>query len=405
MSISQIAREIREPATLRLTEAARLLRERGEPVIHLGAGEPKSKAPIDAILSSAAQLQSAEVRYTPTEGIPPLVKAIIRYMEENYGKVVSPEQVMVFTGAKQAIYSLMVAILNPQDEVVIAAPHWVSYPEITKMVYGKPVVIVPEDGGFIPTFKEFTEACSSYTKAIMINSPNNPSGAVYPAELIAELVEFCERKGIYLIMDDIYHRLTFDGVRSPNAYEYTTKDIDDSRVIVVNGVSKAYAMTGFRIGWTVASRKLTRAMVNIAAQNFSCPSVIDQTAAAGALTGVQTGVESLRLMLENNRNVMVNELQAFTGVKLTKPMGTFYCFPDFSAYSRDSIKLSELLLEKALVVTVPGVEFGFEGYLRLSFCGSVKDITEGIARIKWVLDPDSPNEIFIGDRKLKRDWL
>ncbi len=145
-------------------------------------------------------------------------------------------------------------------------------------------------------------------------------------------------------------------------------------------------------------------MRNVIAQNTSCPPVLMQEAAAGALMGVQTGVESLRLMLQNNRDVMINELRAFTGVHVNVPDGTFYCLPDFSAYDKNSIALSKFILEKALVVTVPGKEFGMEGHLRLSYCGSIKEITEGVARIKWALDPDSPNEIFIGDRKLRRDW-
>ena len=145
-------------------------------------------------------------------------------------------------------------------------------------------------------------------------------------------------------------------------------------------------------------------MVNVAAQNTSCPSVVLQAAAEGALNGVQSHVEALRLTLENNRNIMLNELRAFSGIKIIPPDGTFYCLPDFSAYEKDSVKLAEFLLEKALVVTVPGNEFGMPGHLRLSYCGTVKDITQGIARIKWALDPEAPNEIYIGDRKLRRDW-
>jgi aspartate aminotransferase len=218
------------------------------------------------------------------------------------------------------------------------------------------------------------------------------------------MVEFCEAKQIYLIMDDIYQKLIFDGRRPVSCYDYVKDDSDNSRLIVLNGVSKMYAMTGVRIGWSIANQKVNRALINIAAQNTSCPSVVLQTAAAGALDGVQTGVESLRQTLENNRNVMINELTAFTGIRVVKPGGTFYCLPDFRAYSKDSAQLCRFLLEKALVVTVPGVEFGMEGHLRISYCGSIKEITEGIRRIKWALDPESPNEIYIGDRKLRRDW-
>lgn len=404
MSISQIAREIKESPTLAMNEAARLLKEKGEAVIHLGAGEPKTKVPIDAILSSAAKLTSAEVRYTPTEGIPALIKGIIRYTEDNYNKIVGPKNILVSNGAKHSLYNLMMTLINPQDEVIILAPYWVSYPEIVKMVYGIPVIVTPEDGRFHPRMEDIVQKVSSYTKVIIVNSPNNPSGVAYSEDFIREMVEFCEKKGIYLIMDDIYHKLVFDGKTAPSCYKFSKDDSDSSRLIVINGVSKLYAMTGFRVGWTIANRKIIEAMINVQGQNSTCVSVVLQAAAAGALNGIQSGVDSLRLTLQNNRDVMVNELKAFTGVKIIKPDGTFYCLPDFRAYEKDSVKLAKFLLEKAMVVTVPGKEFGMEGHLRLSYCGTIKEIMEGVARIKWALDPESPNEIYIGDRKMRRDW-
>ena len=405
MSISQLARSIAESPTLKLNEEARILREKGEAVIHLGAGEPKSKAPIEALRTAAAQLNTGDVRYTPTDGIPELKKAVIRYMEENYNKVVGPEHVICSGGAKQALSVLLTTIINPQDEVIIPAPYWVSYPEMVKMVYGVPVTVKSEDGRFHPRIQDITAAMSSYTKAVIINSPNNPSGCVYSEDFIGEIVELCEKKGLYLIMDDIYHKLIFDGKAFTPCYKFAKDQTENSRLIVINGVSKLYAMTGFRIGWTVANKKIVEIMNNVQAQTTSCPSTISQIASVGALTGVQSGVESLRLTLQNNLDVMYQELKAFSGVHIEKPQGTFYCLPDFSAYNKNSVELSQMLLKKVRVVTVPGKEFGMEGHLRMSYCGSIKDITEGVARIKWALDPDSPNEIFIGDRKLVRDWL
>ena len=405
MSISRLARSIPASPTLALNEEARILRERGEAVINMGIGEPKNKAPITAILSSASKLTSGDVKYTPPDGTPSLKKAIIRYTEENYNRVIAPQHVIVSAGAKQSLFNIFYSILNPQDEVIVLAPYWVSYPEIIKMVYGIPVIVTPEDGTFVPRFDEIEQAVSSYTKAIILNSPNNPSGAVFPPELVQQIVEFCERKKIYLIMDDIYHKLVFDGKRAAPAYEFSNLDIDDSMIIVVNGVSKLYGMTGFRIGWVVANRKLVEVMTNVSAQTASCTSVVLQAAAEGALTGMQSIVENLRLGFQNNRGIIVNELRAFTGVKTIPPDGTFYVLPDFRFYKQDSVELSRFLLRKALVVTVPGREFGMEGYLRLSFAGSVKDIMTAVERIKWALDPNSPNEIYIGDRKVIRDWL
>ncbi|MFZ0429570.1 MAG: pyridoxal phosphate-dependent aminotransferase [Acidobacteriota bacterium] len=404
MSISQIARSISQSATLKLNETAAVLRAKGEPVIHLGGGEPKSKAPIDALVTAAAKLTTGEIRYTPTDGIPELKKAIIRYTEEFYGRVVPPESVIASGGAKQAIMVALQAVLNPQDEVVFPTPYWVSYPEMVKLCGAVPVGVESEDGSFYPRIEDIELKVSSRTRAVIVNSPNNPTGAMYSAEFISDIVQFCEKRDIYLIMDDIYHRLIFDGRRPINCYEFAKKKGESSKLILVNGVSKQYAMTGFRIGWAVANRKLVEVMSNIQGHQTSGPSSLLQWAAVGALNGLQSSVESLRLTLENNRNVLVSRLRTIDGVRVVNPDGTFYCFADFRAYEKNSTKLAERLLSKVMVVTVPGIEFGMDGHLRISFCGTIKDVTEGVERIKWVLDPNAPNELFIGDRKLVRDW-
>ncbi len=404
MSLSYVAKTIKASPTLALNEKAAILREKGEPVIHLGGGEPKSRAPIDAIVAAAAHLNTGEVRYAPADGIPALKKAIIRYTEEHYGRLVAPENVIASGGAKQAIMVALQAILNPQEEVIFPAPYWVSYPDMVRLCQGVPVPVLPEDGTFYPRLRDIEQRVGPYTKAVIINSPNNPTGAMYSEEFIADIVDFCERRNLYLIMDDIYHRLVFDGRKPISCYKYAKDLSENSKLIVVNGVSKQYAMTGFRIGWAVANKKLIEAMTNIQGHQTSGPSVVLQVAAVGALNGLQSCVENLRVTLENNRNVMIDRLSSFEGVRVTKPDGTFYCFADFSAYGKDSAKLSNFLIDKVLVLTVPGVEFGLEGYLRLSFCGSIKEITEGIERMKWALDLQSPNELYIGDRKLVRDW-
>jgi aspartate aminotransferase len=404
MSISQIGKSISASPTLRLNVIAALMREKGDPVIHLGGGEPKSKSPIDAILGATGLVNTGEVRYTPPDGVPALKKAIIRYTEEFYGRHVEPENVIASSGAKQAIMVCLQAILDPQYEVIFPAPYWVSYPEMVKLCGGIPVPVYAEDGSFYPRLKDIEAKVGPYTKAVIINSPNNPTGAMYPKEFIAEIVQFCEDRGFYLIMDDIYHRLIFDGKKPINCYEFAKDLGENSKLVVVNGVSKMYAMTGFRIGWAIANKRLVEVMANIQGHQTSGPSVVLQLAAAAALNGVQTSVESLRMTLENNRNVMVDRLKSFEGVKVTKPDGTFYCFADFSVYDKNSTRLAETLLKKVQVVTVPGSEFGMDGHLRLSYCGTIKEIREGIERMKWALDPNSPNELYIGDRKLVRDW-
>lgn len=405
MKLSKLALDIAESPTLALNEEARLLRERGEAVIHLGIGEPKNKTPINAILSSAARLTSGEVKYTPADGMPSLKKAIIRYTEENYNRLVAPENVIVTNGAKQSLFNIFYSILNPQDEVIVLAPYWVSYPEIIKMCMGRPVIVTPEDGTFTPRFEDIERAVTSYTRAIIVNSPNNPSGVIYPPELIARLVDFCERKGIYLVCDDIYHKLTFDRTVAAPAWQFTTRDVENASIIAINGVAKLYGMTGFRVGWVVAPRALVRVMTNVTAQTTSGVSPVSQAAAEGALNGLQSVVEALRLQIQNNRDVLLQEFKTFNGARLIPPDGTFYALPDLRAFNSSSVEVARFLLKKAMVVTVPGKEFGMEGHIRISFSGSVKEVTEGIARIKWALDPTSPNEIYIGDKKMIRDWL
>src|SRR5512142_763451 len=188
MRLSKLASEIAESPTLALNEEARLLRERGEPVIHLGIGEPKNKTPINAILSSAARLTSGEVKYTPADGMLGLKKSVIRYTEENYDRLVEPENVIITNGAKQSLFNILYSILNPQDEVIVIAPYWVSYTEMIKMCLGIPVVVTPEDGTFTPRFEDIERAVTSSTRAIIVNSPNNPSGPIYQPELIEKLV-------------------------------------------------------------------------------------------------------------------------------------------------------------------------------------------------------------------------
>jgi aspartate aminotransferase len=404
MSVSQLARSIKASPTLKLNETAAKLREKGEPVIHLGGGEPKSKAPLDAVLNCATQLNTGEIRYAPADGLPALKKAVLRYTEEHYGQAFAPQNVIVSSGAKQSIMTLLYAILEPKDEVVYPAPYWVSYPEMAKLAGGIGVGVLPEDGSFQPSVPDIADKVGSYTKAVILNSPNNPSGIMYTRDFVAEIVEFCEKRGLWLIMDDLYNRLVFDGQKAPNPFDFAKVQGPASKLVVVQGVSKMYAMTGFRIGWAIGNPEVVEAMTNIQGHQTSGPVTVSQWAAIGALSGVQTSIESLRLTLENQRNLMVERLQTIPGIRVTKPHGTFYCFPDFTAYGKDSQKLAELLLERVRVVTVPGREFGMDGHLRLSYCGTVKDITDGVERIKWALDPQAPNELYLGGRKLVRDW-
>jgi aspartate aminotransferase len=410
MGVSEFARSVAESPTMALNEQARLLREQGESVVHLGIGEPQNAAPRSAIDTAAAALATGKIKYTPSTGIPSFKKAIVRYTEQNYGRVVSPKNVIVCSGAKQAIFNALWAILDPGDEVILLAPYWVSYPEMVKMCRAVPVVVTPEAGQLMVTFGQIRQAVTPRTRAIIVNSPNNPSGMVFPRDLLGELIGFCEDRGIHAVMDDIYHKLVFDGVTAPSCYEFTSRDTDASHVIVINGIAKTYGMTGFRIGWAVAGQDIVKAMARLQSQTTSCTSSLCQLAAEGAMLGPQDDVETLRQCMQHNRDVIVADLAGVPGVTVAKPSGTFYCLPDFSAHlngsiARGSFDLSMFLLSKARVVTVPGKDFGLEGYLRLSYAGSTADVVEGVRRIRWALDPSSPKTIQIGGKSVTRDWL
>jgi aspartate aminotransferase len=391
VSISQIASRITESATLKLNATAAALRAEGKPVIHLGGGEPTSKCPKAAIAAGMELLKTGEVRYTPASGTPALKQAIIAYTEKFYGRTVEPQNVMVSAGAKQAIMVALQTVVDPQDEVIFPVPYWVSYPDMARLCGGKPVPVPASDGSLRPTIRDIEEHVTNKTKVILINSPNNPSGVMYSEELIADIVRLCERRGIYLIMDDIYQRLVFDGRQPTNCYKYATQSGENSRLIVVNGVSKQFAMTGFRIGWAIGATKLIKVMGKIQGHQTSGPSALSQQAAVGALTGPQDSVEDLRTTLENNRNVLLDKLQGIEGIAVTRPDGTFYCFVDFRHYEKDTLKLSQYLLDEALVVTIPGIAFGLDGFLRVSFCGSAQDITRGVDRIKAALPAYAPD--------------
>lgn len=405
MSLSKLSKYVRSSATLKLTAKFAVLKQQGEPVIHLGGGEPVSKAPADAIKEAVDLISTGEVRYSPVSGVPQLKNAIIDYTEKFYHRKVEQKNVMAASGAKHVIMVALQAILDPADEVIFPAPYWVSYPDMVRLCYAEPVPVLASDGSFYPTVNDIEKKISGKTKAIIINSPNNPSGAMYSEEFIAKIVELCERKDIYLIMDDIYHQLIFDNRKPISCYDYTKKSVDDSKIIVINGVSKLYAMTGFRLGWGIASKEVIEFMTTIQGHQTSGSSIIAQRAAIGALNGEQNCVEELRKYLQTNRDVLVENLQPLDGVKISKPDGTFYCFVDFSHFEKDSTKLSDFLIDKVRVLAVPGVEFGMEGYLRLSTAGAEQDIVEGIKRIKWAFDPDSPKEYKLGEKIIIKDWL
>lgn len=402
MSLSKTALTISESVTLLLNAKAKALKDNGESVIHLGGGEPKSKAPIEAIEYSKKLLETREVRYSPSGGLPELKDAIIDYTKEFYNQDIERHNVIVSAGAKQSLMTALKAILNIDDEVIIPVPYWVSYPEMVKICQGVPVFVNPKEQKYIPSVKEIESAVTDRTKAIMINSPSNPTGLLYPEKEIQEIVEFCEDNKINLIMDDIYHRLVFSGKKAPSCFKFAKHLDGDSRLIVINGVSKQYAMTGFRIGWAISNKTLIKMMTNIQGHETSGASTLSQYAAIGALKSDQSSVKELVEKLEYNREILFEELSKIDGIKAEKPDGTFYCFADISNYSDNALDFAKYILDKVKVVVVPGNPFGMNNHIRISTCGTEKDIREGIDRIRWLLDKTDNSDLIIDGEKIAR---
>lgn len=403
--VSDLATSIAESATMKFNERTARLKAEGKAVIHLGIGEPKNPAPRSALRAAGEELEHGMLKYTPAAGLPSLRRAIADFTVERYGVDVDQGNVIACNGSKHALITVLLAILNPGDEVVFPTPYWVSYPEMVKLARGVAVPVAPQAGTLQPSAGALLDAFTTRTRAVILNSPNNPSGMVYPAEFISHMVKECESRGVYLIMDDIYRELVFGGQQAPSAWAYAEADLESSQLVILHGVSKLYGMTGLRLGWAVGSSELVKSMNRIQGQMTSNASVLSQAAAEGALTGDQTPVEELLQHLEANRDAMLEQLSGLDALRVEAPGGGLYCFPDFSAYNENSLELAEFLLEKVLVATVPGIEFGMDGYLRLGFAGTREDVIEGVRRIRWALDDSQPAEIKLGNQTVTRDWV
>lgn len=389
MKLSALAQSIESSPTLALNDLAKQLKSQGKPVLNLGVGEPTNLTPFSAVEKANQCLATRKIKYTPASGNRDLKDAIAQHTQVHYGRTPEPNNILVTSGAKQAIVNTLMAILNPGDEVILFAPYWVSYPEMIKIAGGRPKILMPRENLFNPDLDEVLLSISPRTKAIILNSPNNPSGAVYPQDDVTALVSFCEQNEIYLLMDDIYHQLVFGDTPWTPGYQYTDQEIDASYLVVINGISKTYGMTGFRIGWAIAAKSVISVMGNIQSQTTSGVSTLLQDAALGALTGPQDVVDELCQSIKLNRDATVAGLKSIPGIRLTEPQGTFYCLPDFSAYDPDSVALSKHILENAYVAVVPGSAFGMEGHLRFSYAGNKNEIEEAIVRVKRLLVSDS----------------
>lgn len=382
---------IAESATLKVDAKAKALQAQGRPVISYAAGEPDFSTPQHIVeAASAAVLDPKNYRYTPAAGLPELKKAIAEKTARDSGWVVDPAQVVVTNGGKQAVYQAFQTLLDDGDEVLVPTPYWTTYPEAIKLAGGVQVdVFAGSEQDYLVTVEQLEAARTEKTKVLLFVSPSNPTGAVYSPEQTKAIGEWAEANGLWVIADEIYQNLTYDGVKAVSIVEAVPALQD--RTILVNGVAKTYAMTGWRVGWMVGPADAIKGAANLQSHLSSNVSNISQRAAIAALTGPQDAAEDMRQAFDRRRKTIVAELNAIEGIHCPTPEGAFYVYPDVRGLlNREwggvtpttSLELADLILEQAEVATVPGEAFGPSGYLRLSYALGDEQLLEGIRRLQ-----------------------
>jgi aspartate aminotransferase len=394
VSLARRIADMEASPTLAVDARAKALKAAGEPVIGFGAGEPDFPTPANIV--EAAQRAAADPvthRYSPAAGLPALREAIAEKTRRDTGFEVTAEQVTVTNGGKHALYNVFQALVDPGDEVLIPAPYWVSYPAQVELADGVPVAVpTTKETGFRASVEQLEAHRTDRTKVLVFVSPSNPTGAVYPADEIAAIGAWAAEHGLWVVTDEIYEHLIYGGatmsslpVVAPEAAE---------RVVVVNGVAKTYAMTGWRVGWSICPAAIAKGIGKLQSQITSNVANVAQHAALEAITGPQDAVAEMREAFDRRRRLAVAELSAIDGVEVVEPEGAFYVFPSFEgALGReiagrrvdDTLALAEVLLEEAKVALVPGEAFGAPGYARLSYALGDDDLTEGISRIAELL--------------------
>jgi len=373
---------------------AKALKAAGRPVIGFGAGEPDFPTP-DYIVAAAVAACSdpAMHRYTPAGGLPKLKAAIVAKTARDSGYVVEANQVLVTNGGKQALYNAFAALLDPGDEVLLPAPYWTTYPESIQLAGGVPVV-VPTDAssGYRATVEQLDQAVTDATKALVFVSPSNPTGAVYSPEQVAEIGRWAAARGLWVVTDEIYEHLVY-GDAEFSSMPVLVPELAD-RCIVVNGVAKTYAMTGWRVGWMIAPADITKAATNLQSHATSNVANVSQMAALAAVSGGLEAVEVMKVAFDRRRRTIVELLNGIPGVVCPEPEGAFYAYPSVEGVlgrklrgrvPTTSAELAEVILDEAEVAVVPGEAFGAPGYLRLSYALSDDDLREGIGRIATLL--------------------
>lgn len=393
MQLSKKALSIEASPTLAVDTKAKKMMAEGIDVIGFGVGEPDFNTP-QAIIEAAKQAMDAGfTKYTPASGTPELKQAICDKLKRDNGLDYSPAQIVVSNGAKHSLTNTFSAILNPGDEVLIPAPFWVSYPEMVKLADGKPVIVhATEAQDFKVSAAMLEAAITDKTKAIILNSPGNPTGMIYFEEELRDIAHLAVRNNLFVISDEIYEALIYDGHRHVSIASFG-EDIK-AKTIVINGMSKAYAMTGWRIGYAASNTNIATVMANLQSQSTSNPNSIAQKASVAALNGDKSDIVAMREEFFRRRNLMVQRINAIEGLSCIVPQGAFYTMMNVKGlfgkkYQGKTIEnasqLAEILLEGAHVATVSGSSFGAEGYLRLSYATSQQNIEKGLRRIAaWI---------------------
>jgi aspartate aminotransferase len=387
--VSDLLAGLAPSATLAVDAKARALKLAGEPVIGFGVGEPDFPTPVHIIEAAAkACYDPVNYKYTPTPGLPELREAIAAKSMRDSGLEVKASQVLVTNGGKHAVITAFMSVLNPGDEVLIPAPYWTTYPEAVYLTRATPVpVMTSEANGFRVTVEELEKARTKNTKLLMFVSPSNPSGAVLRPDDVVAIGQWAAEHDIWVMCDEIYEHLVYGNARFVSL-PVVTPELGD-RWIVVNGVAKSYAMTGWRIGWMISAPDVMDAAINYQSQTTSNISNISQRAAIAALTGDLMAVGEMREVFDRRRRIMTSMLNGIEGVTCAEPDGAFYCFPNVSGLlgrslggrvSNTSAELAEVLLETIKIAVVPGEAFGTQGFFRLSYALSDADLVEGLER-------------------------
>jgi aspartate aminotransferase len=385
---------IAESATLAVDAKAKALKAAGRDVIGFGAGEPDFPTPEPIVAAAIAACSDPVMHhYTPAAGLPGLRAAIAAKTARDSGYDVTAAQVLVTNGGKQAVYEAFATLLDPGDEVLLPAPYWTTYPESVRLAGGEPVVVSTDTAsGYLATVDQLEAACTDRTKVLLFCSPSNPTGAVYRPDQVEAIGRWAAEKGVWVLTDEIYEHLRYDGAQAPSMPVVVPELAD--RCVVVNGVAKTYAMTGWRVGWLIGPADVTAAAANLQSHATSNVSNVAQAAAMAAVTGDLSAAAMMREAFDTRRKTMVRMLNEIPGVECPTPLGAFYCFPSVQALlgkelrgrrPASSAELAELILDEVEVAVVPGEAFGAPGCFRLSYALGDDDLAEGVGRIAKLL--------------------